>query len=79
MKKYILKIQNFSDIITNSSSELFVVKTNDSADVVHNMIKQHMNAENKFPRESGALIVQTARESFKAHLNFGIYDEENKY
>jgi len=76
MERYIIKIQNFSDLITNSSSELFVLKTDDSADVIFKMIKSYAKKENRL---GGHISVETIRDAFNRALEFGIYDEQNKH
>jgi len=81
MEKYILSIQNFSNIITNSSSELFVLQTSDSADVIYNIIKNHAkdNKPEFHSGDAGRIDVETVTQSFERCLPFGIYDEENNH
>ena len=79
MKKYIIKIQNFSDIITNSSSELFVLKTDDSVDVIYKLIRDHVRSDTDCLNNNKDFSVKTIRDCFENSLIFGIYDQDAKH
>lgn len=48
-KRFIIQIQSFSDVITNSSSELFVVKKRKrTAEELENMLENYKNEHNDY-------------------------------
>jgi hypothetical protein len=74
MKKFIISIHSFVDIITNSSTELFVLDTSNSVEFIEKLLKEK---EKEFPPEYGHYISVDALEDWRIGEMFGYIDEEN--
>ena len=69
-RRLIIKIQSISDIITNSSSEVFVI--NNSSEPLHNTVKDIIKTGNKFYHDGDECCSGMGGE-------FGVYTWENGF
>lgn len=81
MKKFSINIQSFSDIITNSSSEIFALKSNCSFESVKSLIKEiakenEESGKDKCSGEGGLLAFYTWEDMFKNWKEDNIYPEK---
>ena len=72
--KYLLNVQSFTDIITNSSSEIFLLNSDISTSEIKNMIQQHVaDYHEKCTGMGGIIEVYTLDQYFIDDLEYGIY------
>ena len=73
MEKIIFKIHSFIDVITNSSTELFMLDTDKSIDTVREIIKE---MESKYPPEYGCYVGVDWADEWRIKEAFGYVNEE---
>jgi len=75
MERIIINIHSFVDVITNSSTELFVCDTDKSVEVVTALVKE---MEDKYPNEYGHTLSVCAMDgdSWRIPEMFNFYGEE---
>lgn len=75
MERLIIRIHSFVDVITNSSTELFVCNTDKSVDMVKSLIDE-MQA--KFPNEYGHMLHVDISNKYELQEAFGYMDENDE-
>jgi hypothetical protein len=73
MEKLLINIHSFVDVITNSSTELFVCETDKALDVVKSLV---YDLESKYPNEYGHKLMVDVAEDYELQDAFGYIDEE---
>ncbi|HKZ43146.1 MAG TPA: hypothetical protein VJ044_19465 [Candidatus Hodarchaeales archaeon] len=73
MEKAFINIHSFVDIITNSSTELFVCDTDKSVEVVEDLINE---IQDKYPNEYGHRLSVKLADEYELGYYLDINDEE---
>ena len=74
MKKIFIDIHSYVDIITNSSTEIFICDTDKTLELVRSLVYE---IEKKFPNEYGHKLSVDYADSYEIENAFGYIDEEN--
>lgn len=73
MDNFIIPIHSFVDVITNSSTELFVCDTEKAISLVRELVDE---IQNKYPNEYGHRLHVDYAEDYELREIFGYFDEE---
>ena len=74
MEKILINIHSFIDVITNSSTELFVCETDKALEVVRGLV---FDMERQYPNEYGHRLSVEAADDHELQEAFGYFEEED--
>jgi len=73
MQKYIINIHSVVDVITNSSTELFLLESDKAVEVIREMVEEK---EKEFPPEYGHYVHVSKADDYEIESAFGYHDDD---